>query len=304
MSSPQTAGDKPVQSVYQRVTDMVLVELAAGTAPWRKPWRAEFGLPRNLDSRKPYRGVNILMLMSSALAAGYPANWWLTFQQAKEHGGHVNRGEHGYPIIFYRKLLLDADGESVAEVEAGASATGMKWRPVLKTFTVFNVAQCAGVPVPEPEAPPLSVEPVAAAEQIVEAIGVPVRYQGVKAFYEPQRDLITLPPRTTFESTQGFYRTLLHELVHATGHQKRLGRPYGRFGSEVYAWEELIAEMGSAMLAVITGVPCPDFPNIAAYIDSWRARLVSDARAICEAAAAAQKAVECLLTAAGLPLPQ
>src|SRR5450756_1729480 len=82
--------EKP-KSVYERVTEQVLAELAKGTAPWRKPWRAEFGLPRNLESKKSYRGVNVLVLMSSALSAGYPANWWLTFNQAKERGGHVNK---------------------------------------------------------------------------------------------------------------------------------------------------------------------------------------------------------------------
>ncbi len=303
MSSLQTAGHAPAPSVYERVTEMVLAELAKGTAPWRKPWRVDFGLPRNLESGKSYRGINVLVLMSAALGAGYDANWWVTYNQAKERGGHVNKGEHGYPILFYKKLLLDADDEPVSEVEAGESGAGMKWRPILKTFTVFNVTQCSGVAAPAPAGPPVAIDPVATAERIVEAAGIPVRYEGVKAFYQPQRDLITLPPRTFFDSASGFYGTLLHELVHSTGHQSRLGRPYGHFGSEVYAWEELIAEMGSAMLAVITGVPSPDFPNIAAYIDSWRAKLGSDARAICEAAAAAQRAVEWLLKAADLPLP-
>jgi len=297
----ETAGQPPAKTVYERVTQRVLRELENGTAPWRKPWRAEFGLPRNLDSRKPHRGVNVLVLMSSALSAGYPANWWLTFNQARERGGHVNRGEHGYPVLFYRKMLLDADGEPFEEVEAGASTTGMKWRPVLKTFTVFNVAQCSGLETPT-GAPQLGWQPVEAAERITETMRVPVRYSGAEAFYQPARDLITMPPRNCFDSATGFYGTLLHELVHATGHESRLARPFGLRGTEAYAWEELIAEMGSAMLSAIVDIPSPDFANTASYVDHWRQRMQRDVRAVCEAAAAAQKAVEWLLEKAGLEL--
>ncbi len=146
-------------------------------------------------------------------------------------------------------------------------------------------------------------DPVDMTERIIEAAGVPVRYQSNEAFYQPRRDLITLPPRASFSSANGFYGTLLHQLVHATGHQDRLSRGYGQFGDEAYAWEELIAEMGSAMLAVITGVPCPDLPNIAAYVHLWQRRLQSDERAIAQAAAGAQKAAEWRLGAAGIPLP-
>jgi antirestriction protein ArdC len=298
MPSPQTTGDQPVTSVYARVTDQVLAELAKGTAPWRKPWRVEFGLPRSLNSRRPYRGVNVLTLMTSALTASYPTNWWLTFIQAREQGGHVNKGEHGVPVIFYDRTPAvttteyDASGELLV--------TNTHWRPVLKVYTVFNASQCSGIPVPE--MPRLAWQPIAAAERITEAVRV--RYKGVEAFYEPQGDVITMPPRPFFNDQIGFYETLLHEFVHATGHESRLNRLFGLRGTETYAWEELIAELGSAMLSVIVGVPAPDYPNVAAYVESWRTRMARDAQAIAEAAAAAQKAVEWLLGKAELPLPQ
>ena len=300
MSAPQTAGEQPAPSAYARVTDQVLAELAKGTAPWRKPWRAEFGLPRNLDSRKPYRGVNVLTLMAAALGAGHASNWWLTFNQARQQGGHVSKGAHGMPVVFYDRTpavtttKYDGNGDLIV--------TNVRWRPVLKVYTVFNVGQC--VDIPAPEMPRLAWQPIAAAERIADALGVPVRYMGVEAFYQPQNDAITLPPRTYFADQIGFYGTLLHELIHATGHESRLHRPFGSFGDAVYAWEELIAELGSAMLAVSVGVPAPDFPNIAAYVESWRSRMQHDAQAIAEAAASAQRAVEWLLDKAALPLPQ
>src|SRR5512135_3452088 len=166
MPSQETAGAQPVKSVYQRVTDQVLAELAKGTAPWRKPWRAEAGLPRNLISRKPYRGVNVLTLMSGALAAGYGTNWWLTFKQAQELGGFVRRGEHGLPVVFYKRV---AEGVTAYGTDKEDEAPDVRWHSVLKTFTVFNVSQCADISVPQP--PRMTWQPLEAAEQIVEAAG-------------------------------------------------------------------------------------------------------------------------------------
>ncbi len=301
MSTATPARGQSAPSVFTRVTNLVLAELAQGTAPWRKPWRADFGLPRNLASGKAYRGVNILTLMTTALGVPYPANWWLTYQQARARGGQVRKGEHGVPILFYQPTPLAADGQSRDEAAEETAPFSRQRRPVLKVYTVFNVAQCSGVPTPAP-LPPAS-DPVQAAEQLVSATHIPIRYQGSQAYYQPARDLITLPPRGAFESTAGFYGTLLHELVHATGHPSRLDRPSDTYGTPAYAWEELIAELGSAMLATITGVPSPDFSNSAAYVQSWRTRLQGDPRAIAEAAAAAQQAVEWLLQQAGLPWP-
>ena len=297
MQPHEAKGDQPFKTVYQRVTEQVLAELEKGTAPWRRPWKAEFGLPRNLHSRKAYHGVNVLTLMSGALSVGYPTNYWLTFKQARELGGFVRSGEHGLPVVFYKRI---PEGRSAYGTDD--EAADVHWRSVLKTSTVFNVSQCSGIPVPQP--PRLAWQPVETAEKIVEAAGVPVFYAGAEALYEPRRDLITMPPRPTFDTVTGYYETMLHELVHATGHETRLDRPFGLRGSDIYAWEELIAEMGSAMLSVVVGIPAPDFPNMAAYIHSWRKRMERDAQAICEAAAAAQKAVEWLFCKAGLALPE
>ncbi len=293
---PKPTADAQPRNVYQRVTEQVLAELAKGTAPWRKPWQADFGLPKNLVSRKAYRGVNVLTLMTGALGGGYPSNWWLTYKQATDLDGHVNKGEHGLTVMFYKRVV---EGEPAEDAEEAAND---RWRSVLKTFTVFNVGQCFGLSIPE--TPRRQWDPVQTAEQIAEAANIPITYEGARAFYRPTADSITLPPRPAFATPEGFYGTLLHELVHATGHASRLARPYGVFGDAVYAWEELIAELGSAMLSVIVGVPAPDFPNMANYLAFWRTRMQGDAHAIAEAAAAAQKAVEWLLTIAGLPLPE
>jgi antirestriction protein ArdC len=299
MQSQHTAGERPAGSVYERVTEQVLAELAKGTAPWRRPWRVEFGLPRNLDSRKAYRGANILTLMSTALAVNYPTNWWVTYKQAQALGGHVDRGAHGVPIVFYGRTPSETTTHADAQDEL--VITNVRWRPVLKVYTVFNIGQCSGIVAPE--TPQVAWQPIAAAERITASAGVPIRYHGSETYYQPGKDVITMPPRPAFDTETRFYETLLHELVHATSHESRLARPLGLRGTEQYAWEELIAEMGSAMLSVVAGIPAPDFPNMAAYVDAWQSRMRRDPQAICEAAAAAQKAVEWLLTKADLALP-
>ena len=227
-----------------------------------------------------------------ALGTGFSHNWWLTFNQAKTLGGHVNRDERGCPVLFYQRVLVGEAAPPADRVASGTPEDERQYRPMLKVYTVFNAAQCSGLDLPA--APAVAWDPIQAAERIVEAVGLPIRYMGDQAFYQPQRDMITLPPRASFASPAVLYGTLLHELVHATGHEGRLARPFDTFGGSVYAWEELIAELGSAMLAVIVGVHSPNFPNIAAYVASWRKCMQRDTTAIAKAAAAAQKAVDWL----------
>lgn len=299
MQPKPSKGDRPFKSVYQRVTEQVLTELDKGTAPWRKGWNAELGLPRNLESRKVYHGINTLSLMATALDAGYSTNWWTTLRQANLLGGRIKAGQHGVPVLFYSRQPEPSPDEDSKNCPVEATAC----THILRVFTVFNIEQTTGLELPL-EKPGPTCEPVELADQIVKATHIPVRYFGSEAYYEPTRDLITLPPHRCFHSVSEYYGTLLHETTHGTGHQSRLDRPFGPRGSDAYCWEELVGELGSAMLSVMTGVPSPNIANMAAYVDSWRTRMQRDARAICEAAATAQRAVEWLLTTAGLPLPE
>ena len=128
--------------VYTRVTNKIVEELSQGTRPWLKPWNAEHAAGRITrplrHSGQPYKGINILMLWASAELQGFVSPFWLTFQQAKELGGHVKKGEHGSPVVyastFKKTETNDAGEESEAEI------------PFLKEYTVFCADQCEGLP--------------------------------------------------------------------------------------------------------------------------------------------------------------
>ncbi len=135
----------PKPDPYQRITDRLVSMLEEGTAPWRKPWTAwgPSGAPANLRSGKAYRGINVFLLGST----GYGSPYWLTFKQAKERGGHVRRGEKGWPCVFWKWLERGREDEQTGEMRTVRV-------PLLRVYTVFNVEQTGdvrGVPEPVPD---------------------------------------------------------------------------------------------------------------------------------------------------------
>jgi len=282
-------------NLYDEVTTRIICELEAGRLPWVQPWgqagSAGPGLPRNALTARAYSGVNVLILWSAVIERGWPSQSWLTFRQAREAGGCVRKGEHGVTVVYADRFTPEAEKER-AEREGGEA----KAVPFLKRFTVFNVAQCEGLreglasdPAPLPER-----EIVPVAEEVIAASDVDFRIGGTRAFYAPSEDFVAVPPQPAFFEQINYYRTCLHELTHATGHAKRLGRDLtNAFGSKDYAREELIAEMGSAFLCAALGI----VPTVrhADYIGAWLDVLREDNRAIFRAASAATKAAEWLL---------
>jgi len=284
-----------MRDIYQSVTDKIIDQLEQGVVPWIKPWSGDPDpLPRNASSGRHYRGINNLILGIEASLNCYASNRWMTFRQALELGGFVRKGEKATQVVFF--------GTQVAcDPECPVVSDSSKTRriPFLKIFCVFNRSQIDGL---EPESEALSFdafEPCDRAEQIVEASGIPIRYQGFQACYLPLLDQIHLPERFYFKDAASFYPTAFHELSHATGHKSRLDRDLkGRFGSEPYAAEELIAELSSAFLAAHSRIDGQ--LQHANYIDSWIKVLKDDKKALFTAAAHAQRAADFLLQRAGL----
>src|SRR5690242_6354956 len=233
---------RPHSSVYEIITQQILAELERGEVPWRKPWRTL--PPANLISKKPYRGINVFLLASQ----GYGSQYWLTFNQAKQLGGNVRRGEHGTKIVFWKFDTFEtetADGETEERKSA-----------MLRYYTVFNLEQTQGLSALL-TLPPAS--PIESAEEIAKGMPNPPAFErDAQAAYIPSRDVVTMPSRTAFVSQAEYYSTLFHELTHSTGHAKRLAREGfdspQKFGSDFYSREELIAEMGSAMHCGIAGI--------------------------------------------------
>ncbi len=269
--------------VFGKITERIVSILEAGKASGSVTWsgQGEAGrIPYNLSTGKQYRGANVLSLWGSALESGYASGAWLTFKQALDMGGHVRKGEKGtlgiYFDAFDKTEPRDGDGEPEKRRVAFA-----------KAFTVFNLDQIDGIARPDAPEP---WDPIAKAEALIVASGANVIEGGTRACYSSAQDVVRVPDRFRFQCRENFYLVTLHELTHWTGHGSRLARSLGnRFGSEAYAMEELVAELGSAFLCAETGVK-GKLEHHASYIDSWLAVLKKDKRAIVTAAAAAEKA--------------
>ncbi|MEO0514753.1 MAG: zincin-like metallopeptidase domain-containing protein [Planctomycetota bacterium] len=282
----------PAPDLYQSVTNQIIAALEAGTVPWRHPilGSGEDAFPRNLNTGKPYSGVNVFTLALTAWSKGYGSPWWLTFRQALERGGHVRKGEKSSLVVFWKQL-------KVKDKDTGEP----KIVPMLKSYRVFNAEQCEGVAFPTAESPETAEQtfsPDERAEAIVTGFsgGPTIEHHGQRAFYRPSEDLVRLPGGERFVSAEDYYATLFHELVHATGHSSRLDRGLDQkltpFGSPDYSKEELIAEMGAACLCAVAGIVPVTVDQHAAYIAGWLKKLRSDKRLVVSAAGAGQKAAD------------
>lgn len=289
-----------VSDLYASVTARIVTALEAGTSPWTCPWRGTGvdARPANATTGRPYRGINVLLLNLRAMAEGYASSRWLTFAQTQTVGGRIRRGEQGSQIVFFKMHELDRPAEAADGAHAPGSVGSDDRRvvPLLRAFTVFNVDQVDGLPeaMRAQPLPPTGWQPIEVAERILAASGARVCHGGSKAFYAPGPDQIQMPPRQAFDSAADYYATALHELTHWTGHPSRCNRPLGmRHGIDAYAFEELVAEMGSAFLADYCGLV--GRLQHASYIASWLQALRNDKRLIFTASSQAQKAADFLL---------
>lgn len=298
------------RDVYQEVTDAIIAQLEKGTVPWLRPWKTikgeDSGIPKNFRSGHAYRGINVPLLWATALNKGYDSDQWLTFKQCQELGGNVRKGEKSALVVFWKiQRFKDAAGEG----DSGEGGTGgedsaggkVKTIPLLRHYNVFNVCQCDGLP--EREKPAELVpewSPVERAEAVMLDSDADIRHGGDRAFFRSSLlsdadNFIQLPHKAAFASAENYYATALHELTHWTGHRTRLNRDMsGGFGSQSYAREELVAEMGSAFLCAEIGLPLEGLQH-PSYIESWLDVLKEDKKAVLVAAGKAQRAADLLL---------
>lgn len=277
---------KPVD-VYQVVTDRIILLLEQGTVPWRQPW-TDKGLPMNAITKRPYRGINMMLLNS----LDYGHNLYLTWKQIKTIGGSVLKGETGTVVVFTKMIEKEVEKNGKKEVEK---------RSILRYYKVFNIAQCKDIPVEfMPKENTEAVPLVECATVIAEMKDAPqIVHKKPDAFYVPSEDYINMPKMKTFQSSEGYYGTLFHELIHSTGHQSRLARKEvyenPKFGTEMYSLEELVAEIGACYLSSYCGLPITDMSNNASYIQSWLSVFKGDTKILIKAASRAQQAVEYIL---------
>ena len=281
-------------SLYQEVTDRIIAELEQGRVPWVQPWggaKTGLGLPWNAATGRQYSGVNILILWGAVIEKGFASQHWLTFRQTLDLGGNVRKGERGTTVCYADRFTPKAEIERAAKDGDEPQAVAF-----LKRFTVFNVAQCDGLPErlqSEPEPLP-EREIIPHAEMLIAATGADFRIGGNRAFYVPSADYIQVPPQPSFYNQIDYYRTCFHELGHHSGHSSRLNRDLtGAFGSSAYSREELVAEMTSAFICATLGI----VPTVrhADYLGSWLEVLREDNRTIFRAASQASKAADFIL---------
>lgn len=283
--------------IYTRITERIVEDLAKGVRPWMKPWNAanaDGRITRPLrHSGQPYTGMNTLLLWSEGVARGFSSPMWMTFKQALELGAAVRKGESGATVVFASRFTKSEDDGRGGEVEREV--------PFLKAYTVFNIEQIDGLPdhYHHRSAPILDpVERSDHADRFFRNTGAVIRHGGGQAYFSPAGDLIQMPNFEMFRDAASYYATLSHESVHWAGAPGRLNRDLSRYHKDrsERAREELIAELGSCFLCADLGI-VPELeprPDHASYLQSWLKVLSDDRRAIFQAAAHAQRAVNYL----------
>jgi len=279
------------QDVYQSITDRIVTAIEEGkTAPWQKPWRSSGGMPISLSTGRPYRGINVLLLALS----GYDDPRWGTYKAIGDVGGQVRKGEKATQVVLWKTVPRNPG--------PGDEDPGSYW--FMRFFNVFNARQADGLPELEREEE-RAFTPIQLAEEIVREYvfepgsanpGPPVMYGYDRAAYSPSLDHVVMPEPQQFVSDESFYTTLFHELVHSTGHEKRLARiEPALFGTDPYAKEELVAEIGASFLAGMAGFEDAGGDQSAAYVAGWLRPLSGDPKFVVQAAAQAQKAADAIL---------
>ena len=282
------------QDIYTRITNQIVSHLERGVRPWVKPWNAEHAAGRITrplrHNGKPYGGINVLSLWASAMEQNFAAPIWMTFKQATELDGHIRKGEKGSLVAYADSITRqETDEKTGDEIEREI--------PFLKGYTVFNVEQIDGLPAIYYAKAAPQLDPVARierAERFFAALGAVIDHGGNRAFYSVTDETIQMPPFVSFQDADSYYATLAHECTHWTGSASRLNRDFGghRFGSEGYAIEELVAELGAAFLCGDLELSLEPREDHASYIATWLDVLAQHNHAIFTAAAHAQRAAE------------
>ncbi len=267
--SSKTKFSKTKTDIYPTITDSIIRALEAGVKPWTCPWQrvpGMSGLPSNYATGIAYSGMNIMLLWCSASKQGFGDLRWMTYKQEQAVGGQVRKGQHGTIAIFYTTMEKESEEGEIDHI------------PMLKTFTVFNVEQIDGLSsVAEMVRPETTFDPLPQAEKLFRNSGASIIEKGQSAFFMQSTDEIWLPVSYLFADAANFYATGLHELVHWSGAKSRLNREMKRkFGSEDYAFEELIAELGSVFLMADLGIVGE--VQRRRYIVSWLKALKNDKR--------------------------
>lgn len=291
----KNANGNNIKDTLHDLVQLMIDEMENGTGEWVKSWSAPNGFPQNMVSKKHYRGFNSIHLSMVASRKGYVAPYWLTFNQVKELGGMVKKGEKSTDIFFYK--FLDKS-KTIKDEETGEELVNLKHIPLLRMYKVFNIEQTEGIEYELPEPNINNNERYINAEDFIQSTKADIRYGGDRAFYRPSDDFIQVPEIQFFTDSDNYYATLLHELTHWTGHDTRLDRDkHSRWGDNTYAFEELIAELGAVFLCSHLGISIEKNRH-PEYLQGWVRSLREDPQILWRAASKAQEAFDYVVKAA------
>ena len=297
---------KTKTDIYAQVTNAIIAELENGIIPWQKPWQnGTVAGCISHTSGKPYSLLNQMLL-------GWRAGEWLTYGQIQAEGGRVKQGEKSSMVVFWSFVEKVVKTEKIEEHDDAGEVVGTETRdcikryPILKSYAVFHIDQTEGIkPKYNNTATTFEHDACEVADQIIADY---VNREGLKleikntnrACYSPFFDKVEVPEMKQYKIREEYYSTLFHELMHSTGHERRLNRDtltkLAAFGSETYSKEELVAEMGAAFLCNAIEISCEKaFKNSAAYIQGWLHALKDDKHLIVSAASKAEAAANYIL---------
>lgn len=283
------------KEVMDQIAEAIIKSIEEGTVngKWEKPWvnrtQPMGGMPINATTRKPYTGGNVFYLWIIGYSEGFASSEWATYKQWESIGAQVRKGQTGTRTIRWNLVPCKDHAK-----DKRCSACPM----VPNVFVLFNADQVDGYEpkdveiVDEEHHNPEDRHQVA--DLFFEQVGAEVTFGGQVAAYWPQTDRISMPNFDDFRSADGFYATLAHEHIHWTGHSSRLDRGISGHRDENYAKEELVAELGAAMLCAVLGVEEEPRPDHAQYLKSWVAFIKEDSKVLWKAASQASKAVDYL----------
>ena len=279
------------------VADMFVKGLSEEGLNWKQGW-ATTGELRNAVSNRHYRGLNEFYLKLVSMVHGYKDPRWMTFNQIRDEGYHLEKGSKGAKVEYWFPFdTIKKKGVSFEEKERLIKEGERKkedFSLVAKYYTVFNGDNISGLP--EIELPKNEIEPSKVLEQISKGMKVEIYNDGEdRAFYRPSTDDIHLPLPEVFSSDNEYNAVAFHELGHATGHESRLNRDQsGVFGTSAYAKEELVAEITSAFMAETTGISLEDMnmENHKAYVNGWIASIEDDPEYLMKAISQAHDAAD------------
>lgn len=296
------------QDLFETVTAQLIADIEAGARTWRLPWHtlAETGTPISVDGRA-YRGMNAVWLAMVAASRGWDSGTWATYRAWQRHGAQVRRGEKGTPVVLWKPTTRhDSNPDTTSDNDDETTSTRRR-SLIARAYTVFAAEQADGADEliarrcerTTRDTP----ERIAAAETFFATVGATVIEGGNVACYQPPSDTIRLPHLAQFDTAAHYYATRAHETMHWTGHRDRLARDLtGRFGSDAYAAEELVAELGAALWCAQAHISAVTRPDHAAYLAGWLRVLRTDARALVTVASRAQAALDYLNQRVGITI--